>query len=819
MNQKECKRQSFLTMLAALSGKRLSGTLVYERRADSERRLEFLFHRGRLLYATSNGPGERLGEFLARRGVLEKESVEQAVEEAKNYGLYFHAYLAETGVIDYNELKDLLYQRTEELIDSIVDEEGGKIIFRPTQPEVMDAAVLWVDEELFARLLKHREIWPRVYEKFRNREIELRTSGKARLNPAYLTLRSRERRLLRLLQKPTRLSRLFEGRKNRLDLMILVERFLETGLVEIAGGQSSLGSQFGVAVDEAEQVASPDESEGVGSSEKLPGGREFTEAVDLPGEVAALAGQPGKCEADLGEAIAKRANPDGGKEGMAGPSSPAEDGFEEIGEAREPSKNNSLLDGVPVVTAGTRLEQISIGGLLMDDLYVISQIDGKSSVGKLLEVTGMTEAKIHVILERLIEQGYVAFRDRRQLEASSYRTAAVERRASLAISTGGGRVQVRKTGEKKRRPGSGAKVLAMSRLRDDSKAGTPKAGTPKAGGIAAKDLFGGSDIEKEVASCYGRARDLHSRGERQEAEQAMARAVKLALGRDKVWSQLMVALLDGVSTLSCQWRSSADRASVARDDEASRPAGAKAVVSAHDMGILCNGGRDPSSGEAPRKSGALAADPSHEEPGASLAPSGLAPFHGGGEKEAEPRDRGISLESYKQTHRAGVVVTQSGSMSVIEDFNVQMEEEAESWYQRRKILVGVGILVAVLLLPLLWNTLSLFGRKVVPKGAKPLTQATAGAGKPTLTEADRADGSLSGAPDDFVDLEANSAAEESWGEDDYDGGEDEDESKPITAAPSSMVVEGGEVQLEDYDWTPEQWRRQRAAEQKLGVEF
>ncbi len=224
-------RRDFLSHLAMVSEHGLSGNLVYEQKSGMERHLEFFFHRGQLLYATSKAPGERLGEFLARRGTIGEKDLPRFLAEARRYELYFHAYLAEAGIIEYEELKDLLYERTEKLIGSITSEKKT-LIFRPVQPDSM-AGPVWINEELFRQLLEHRNVWPRLYHKFQEEEITLRASEEACLNPAYFTLGTKEQRLLHLLQKPTEVSRLCRGRKDRFQLMLLLERLLDSKLLVI----------------------------------------------------------------------------------------------------------------------------------------------------------------------------------------------------------------------------------------------------------------------------------------------------------------------------------------------------------------------------------------------------------------------------------------------------------------------------------------------------------------------------------------------------------------------------------------------------------
>src|SRR5262249_20079515 len=70
------------------------------------------------------------------------------------------------------------------------------------------------------------------------------------------------------------------------------------------------------------------------------------------------------------------------------------------------------LDLVPALMSGVRLAELSLTGLMMDDLFLVSQIDGKSSVRELMGVTQMTESNARKVMQRLVEQGYVTLQNR-----------------------------------------------------------------------------------------------------------------------------------------------------------------------------------------------------------------------------------------------------------------------------------------------------------------------------------------------------------------------------------------------------------------------
>ena len=333
--KKEQKTRSILTILAAISGRGATGTLRFEVEPDSESWIEFLFRQGQLLFATSNRKGERLGEFLVRRGALNKEQALEALQEARRRKQLFHAQLVESGLIDLEQLKDLLFQRTEDLLGAILKSEDGQFTFLPNQPPELERTLgLWVDEELFGRLLKRRKAWPRVYERFRDRKLVLQHSGALKDTNALKTLGAGEKKLLELIDGSVPVAKILRGRKNRLDLMIALDRFWERGWLEQVGGKG-------------------------------------------------LSARP----------AAKPIHPPGGHK-------------------KEPVEYGAFdPEAVPSFTQGTSLDRISVSGLMMDDLFLVSQIDGRLSIRELLWITGLSIEKVRRIFDRLLTKGYLNIKD------------------------------------------------------------------------------------------------------------------------------------------------------------------------------------------------------------------------------------------------------------------------------------------------------------------------------------------------------------------------------------------------------------------------
>ena len=437
----ESKAQSILTILAALSARGATGTLRFMLEPGSELGVEFLFREGKLLFATSNHPGERLAEFLVRRGMLTGEQARASLIEAKRRGRLFHAYLAEQGIVAADLLQDLLYQRTEELLDVILKIDEGQVVFQPVPLAQFNAEAPGVDEELFGRLLRHRQLWPQLFEQFRDPRLVLRV--RSGVETLIETTSPSERKLLTVLDGQRSVSKILERRKNRIDLMILLARLMDAGLVEAVGADDAVAEEV---VPEAPAALPPPppaaepEHRSVPSEESAapawleptiapspkpqpaatdpwipepmehfgappvqwpPAPAEPVVPVQSTGPAAPAAASAAPIPPPAAAAIADTP----AAQVDSTPAAPAEPKTQEQGPPID-------FDLVPVLTSGMDIARMSITGLMMDDLFLISQIDGRASVRELMWITRMPEAKVHVVLTRMIQHGYVRLQTR-----------------------------------------------------------------------------------------------------------------------------------------------------------------------------------------------------------------------------------------------------------------------------------------------------------------------------------------------------------------------------------------------------------------------
>src|SRR5262245_7133720 len=108
--------RNVMSIVAALNARAGTGILRFEPAREPEYVIEFLFREGKLLFATTNRPGQRLGEFLVRRGALSGAQATAALLEARRRNKLFHEYVADQALLERSLLEHLLYERAEELL-------------------------------------------------------------------------------------------------------------------------------------------------------------------------------------------------------------------------------------------------------------------------------------------------------------------------------------------------------------------------------------------------------------------------------------------------------------------------------------------------------------------------------------------------------------------------------------------------------------------------------------------------------------------------------------------------------------------------------
>jgi hypothetical protein len=456
--------QEILALLADLGVRKSTGTLRFYPGSCPQHVISLVFREGKLLLAGAIEPGAGFGDFLAYHGLLPAAQSDAALAAARRQGVAFEAVLERSGLFPAEVLRELAYRYAEELLDAVLTSGGGRFVLGPELPPWVDEdSTPWIDQELYGRLLQRRDVWPQIDRRLREPGVTLRPHAGIEGSAAYRSLAEAERRLFSMLDGEQPVAELLAGRKNRVDLSIVLTRFLQSGLLElveperppatVAAGTAAAEPSWEAPGEEADSVLSADEILGFDDAEDevasleeaareaferhkrgdapraaaAHAGHEPDELVDLPDEAEdllpqqeQLAGAPSpparphlvQVEADETEPwwmAAMAASEDAAApvpEPEAPPPPPP---------ARQPpEEEDAPVDPglVPTLVAGVRLEDASTSGLTIDDLFLFSQIDGRSSLRELLFITQLPEKNAQRTLRRLREKGYITLESR-----------------------------------------------------------------------------------------------------------------------------------------------------------------------------------------------------------------------------------------------------------------------------------------------------------------------------------------------------------------------------------------------------------------------
>ncbi len=103
-----------------------SGKLVL---TGAREKARIYFHQGHLIYARTDGPTERIGEYLVRTGQLEPTQLEGARMKAVNEGKRIGAILVESSSITEEQLITAVTEQIKEVVYKLVAMEEGTFAF------------------------------------------------------------------------------------------------------------------------------------------------------------------------------------------------------------------------------------------------------------------------------------------------------------------------------------------------------------------------------------------------------------------------------------------------------------------------------------------------------------------------------------------------------------------------------------------------------------------------------------------------------------------------------------------------------------------
>jgi len=105
------------------------------------------FQEGKIIFVSSLKPGQRFGEYLARTGHLEIETVEASLRESRAFGVPFTQYLIEEQMLDPGVLRDVLASLAEEILCEVTPMRKGSFVFSVPLPGAVADGPIAIEAE------------------------------------------------------------------------------------------------------------------------------------------------------------------------------------------------------------------------------------------------------------------------------------------------------------------------------------------------------------------------------------------------------------------------------------------------------------------------------------------------------------------------------------------------------------------------------------------------------------------------------------------------------------------------------------------------
>ncbi len=109
-----------------LGNNKKTGILIFSKRKIQK---NFFFEEGCIVFASSNKPMERLGEFLVNIRALSRPIVVEALKKARKSGMTFIEYLINHGLMDQKELETIIEKLTTYIFTSLLAWKHGSFLF------------------------------------------------------------------------------------------------------------------------------------------------------------------------------------------------------------------------------------------------------------------------------------------------------------------------------------------------------------------------------------------------------------------------------------------------------------------------------------------------------------------------------------------------------------------------------------------------------------------------------------------------------------------------------------------------------------------
>lgn len=132
------RTMSIQDVLDWIDNRRLVGHLTVER-GDSVH--AFHFDEGVITSASSNLPGEHLGQLLMSRGLVNETQLSEAFKVQADTGVFLGKVLLMIGVLSETALREVLELKVGEAICDILSWDGGRFVFEPGTRSASEFAI------------------------------------------------------------------------------------------------------------------------------------------------------------------------------------------------------------------------------------------------------------------------------------------------------------------------------------------------------------------------------------------------------------------------------------------------------------------------------------------------------------------------------------------------------------------------------------------------------------------------------------------------------------------------------------------------------
>ncbi|RLB01603.1 MAG: hypothetical protein DRG83_09845 [Deltaproteobacteria bacterium] len=109
-----------------LGNNKKTGILIFTKKKIQK---NFFFEDGCIVFASSNKPMERLGEFLVNMHALSRPVVVEALKKARKKGMTFIEYLIKNDLIEQSDLETIIAKLTTYIFTSLLAWKHGSFLF------------------------------------------------------------------------------------------------------------------------------------------------------------------------------------------------------------------------------------------------------------------------------------------------------------------------------------------------------------------------------------------------------------------------------------------------------------------------------------------------------------------------------------------------------------------------------------------------------------------------------------------------------------------------------------------------------------------